>query len=153
MRVRGASDQDIGVGEPKAAGEEGSFAGGQAVHGRGGIVPEHEPAAQQLSLDGLDSALDARVVRRQEADLRDQQRARVQQIAVVCLGERAEIWVERSPADLLVDLCADPLVGRFIVATILGLPPPPGTVAITDEPTRARLAILFATTRMGWTEA
>jgi hypothetical protein len=45
------------------------------------------------------------------------------------------------------------LVGRFIVATILGLPPPPGTVAITDEPTRAKLAILFATTRMGWTEA
>ena len=44
------------------------------------------------------------------------------------------------------------LVGRFIIATILGLPPPPGTVAITDERARAKLAILFAEARMGWTE-
>jgi hypothetical protein len=45
------------------------------------------------------------------------------------------------------------LVGRFIVATILGLPPPPGTVAITDWRMRAKLAILFAKTQMGWREA
>jgi hypothetical protein len=45
------------------------------------------------------------------------------------------------------------LVGRFIVATILGLPPPPGTVAITDDRMRAKLAILFAKTQMGWREA
>jgi len=44
------------------------------------------------------------------------------------------------------------LVGRFIVATILGLPPPPGTVAITDWRVRARFAILFAKARMGWRE-
>jgi len=44
------------------------------------------------------------------------------------------------------------LVGRFVVATILGLPPPPGTTAITDERARARLAILFLKTRMGWRE-
>ena len=43
------------------------------------------------------------------------------------------------------------LVGRFIFATILGLPPP-GTTAITDERVRARFAILFAKTRMGWRE-
>jgi hypothetical protein len=43
------------------------------------------------------------------------------------------------------------LVGRFIVATILGLPPP-GTVAITDWRVRARFAILFAKARMGWRE-
>jgi hypothetical protein len=43
------------------------------------------------------------------------------------------------------------LVGRFVVATILGLPPP-GTTAITDERARARLAILFLKTRMGWRE-
>jgi hypothetical protein len=45
------------------------------------------------------------------------------------------------------------LVGRFIVATILGLPPPPDTVAITDDRMRAKLAILFAKTQMGWREA
>jgi hypothetical protein len=44
------------------------------------------------------------------------------------------------------------LVGRFVLATILGLPPPPGTTAITDERARARLAILFLKTRMGWRE-
>ena len=44
------------------------------------------------------------------------------------------------------------LVGRFILATILGLPPPPGITPITDERCRARLAVLFAKTRMGWSE-
>jgi hypothetical protein len=43
-------------------------------------------------------------------------------------------------------------VGRLILATILGLPPPPGTVAITNERVRARLAIFWAKTRMGWRE-
>ena len=108
LRVRAASDQEIGVGEPEATGKEGAFAGRQAVLGRGSVVPKHEPAVQELSLDGLDSALDARVVGWQEADLRDQQRARIQQAAVVLLGERAKIRVERPPADLLVDLRADP---------------------------------------------
>jgi hypothetical protein len=41
-------------------------------------------------------------------------------------------------------------IGSWILATILGLPPPPGTVAITDERERARLAIFWAKTRMGW---
>ena len=45
------------------------------------------------------------------------------------------------------------LVGRLIVASILGLPPPPGTVAITDERMRAKLAIFYAKTQMGWREA
>jgi hypothetical protein len=43
-------------------------------------------------------------------------------------------------------------VGRFIVATMLGLPPPPGTVAITEERARARLLMLFAKARMGWSD-
>src|ERR1700730_2857592 len=33
-RVGGASDQDIGAGEPEATGKEGAFAGRQAVPGR-----------------------------------------------------------------------------------------------------------------------
>ena len=40
-------------------------------------------------------------------------------------------------------------VGRLILATILGLPPPPGTVAITNERARVRLAIFFGP-RPGW---
>jgi hypothetical protein len=42
------------------------------------------------------------------------------------------------------------MVSRVILATILGFPPPPGAVAITDERARARLAIFFAKARMGW---
>jgi hypothetical protein len=44
------------------------------------------------------------------------------------------------------------LVGSLIYATILGLPPPPGTVAITNERVRGKLAIFWAKTRMGWRE-
>lgn len=43
-------------------------------------------------------------------------------------------------------------IGRLILATILGSPPPPGTVAITNERERAKLAIFWAKTRMGWRE-
>jgi hypothetical protein len=57
LSVRGASDQDIGVSKPEATGEEGPFAGRQAVSGRSGVVPEYEPVAQELSLDRLDNAL------------------------------------------------------------------------------------------------
>jgi hypothetical protein len=42
------------------------------------------------------------------------------------------------------------LIARFTIATILGLPPPPGTVAITDERARTRLLMLFAKARLGW---
>jgi hypothetical protein len=108
LRIRPASDQDIGVREPEATGQEGAFAGRQPIPRRGGVVPKHEPAAQELSLDGLDRALDAHIVGRQEADLRDQQRARVQQVAVVRLDKRPETRVECPPADLLVDLSMDP---------------------------------------------
>ena len=47
---------------------------------------------------------------------------------------------------------ANARIGSLIYATILGLPPPPGTVAITNERARARLAIFWAQTRMGWRE-
>ena len=45
-------------------------------------------------------------------------------------------------------LCAQ--MGRFIVATALGLPPPPGIKPITDEKVRASFAELFAAARMDW---
>jgi hypothetical protein len=44
------------------------------------------------------------------------------------------------------------LVGRLVLATIQGAPPPPGTVAITDPRARTRFVILFAKARMGWRE-
>jgi hypothetical protein len=41
-------------------------------------------------------------------------------------------------------------VGNFMVATILGLAPPAGTVAIDDQRARGSLLRFFAETRMGW---
>jgi hypothetical protein len=46
----------------------------------------------------------------------------------------------------------DAQVGNFIVSTILGRAPPPGTVAIDNPHVRGSLAIFFARTRMGWKE-
>ena len=46
------------------------------------------------------------------------------------------------------------MVGNFMVATILGREPPPGSniKPLTDERARASLAQLFARARMGWRE-
>jgi hypothetical protein len=62
LRVGGTSNQDIGVGEPEATGKKSALAGGQAITGGRGIIPKHKSAARELSLDSLDSALDAFVV-------------------------------------------------------------------------------------------
>jgi hypothetical protein len=44
------------------------------------------------------------------------------------------------------------LIGKFMLATIFGTPPPADTVAIHDEQSRTSLLMFFARTRMGWTE-
>jgi len=41
-------------------------------------------------------------------------------------------------------------VGSFITATILGTAPPDGGEPITDERVRAKLAIFYARTQLGW---
>ncbi|HJZ15722.1 MAG TPA: hypothetical protein VJ251_09760, partial [Stellaceae bacterium] len=56
-----------------------------------------------------------------------------------------------------LDIGTDPVEANFLVcsliyATIRGLPPPPGTGAITNERVRCRFAIFWAKTRMGWRE-
>jgi len=44
------------------------------------------------------------------------------------------------------------VIGKLMVATILGTPPPAGTVAIHDEQSRTALLQFFARTKLGWTE-
>ena len=111
-RVAGPADQAQRVHQPEAAGQEGSLGTGQAVDAclrlrAGGLgVPEHQAAADQLALDGRHRGHDPRVVRRQEADLRDQQHRRVQRGAAVVLGERAAPGVIAFLAHLGVDLVA-----------------------------------------------
>ena len=41
-------------------------------------------------------------------------------------------------------------ISNFIVATIFGITPPAGTVAIDNQHVRGSLAMFFAETRMGW---
>jgi hypothetical protein len=44
------------------------------------------------------------------------------------------------------------LIGNFMVATILGTPPPAGTVAIKNERARVRLMMFLLKTKFGWKE-
>ena len=60
-----------------------------------------------------------------------------------------EIGTGAVEANLTVDRLT---LARLTLATILGWPPPPGTVAITNERVRGKLAIFWAKTRMGWSE-
>jgi hypothetical protein len=44
------------------------------------------------------------------------------------------------------------LIGKFMLATIFGTPPPAGTVAIHNEQVRGSLLRFYARTKLGWTE-
>jgi hypothetical protein len=65
--------QDVVVGKPKTAGEEGTFVSGQAVNCALCIVPRDKTIPQQVFLNGGYRAYDPGVVSRQEADQRRQQ--------------------------------------------------------------------------------
>ena len=73
-----------------------------------GPVAEHEAVVDQLALDGLHRRHHPRVLRRQEADLGDEEQARVERIAPVELGEAPP---RRVPA-LLADVGVDPVAHR-----------------------------------------
>ena len=77
-----APDQGQRLGEPEGAGEELALVTGQPVVASSvGRVARDEAVARQLALDRVDRADHALVVRREEADQRDQQHARVELLA------------------------------------------------------------------------
>ena len=83
-------------GEPERAGEEHALAGREAVDVGVllvGAVALDEAAAHELLLDRAYGADDALVLRRQEADERDQEAARVEAVRAEELGERAALGV------------------------------------------------------------
>ena len=92
--------------EPERAGQELPLVPWKAVVGVFRRVARHEAVAGQVALDRLDGPDHALVVRRQEADHRDDQRARVELLRAVVLGERAALGVVAALADLVVDLVA-----------------------------------------------
>src|SRR4029453_2213454 len=70
-------------------------------------VAPQETVTGKLPLHGRHGAADARVLRRQESDDRQEQQARVELRAAVRLRERPERLAPRLVADLCVDLVAD----------------------------------------------
>ena len=72
---------------------------------RSGIT---NPSTIKPLLDRLHRADDARVGRRQKADERQQQQARIERLRPVGLNKAAELGIERLAADVLVDLVAHP---------------------------------------------
>ena len=103
------SSHHVGVGQPKTHRQKRALSRRQTVHaGSGGVVAQHQSAPQQSFLDRRDGPAHTRIVGRQKAYLGYQQRARIQKIAVIRLGEGAQFGIECAPADLFVDLGPDP---------------------------------------------
>src|SRR6185369_16324788 len=71
LRLGHAAGEGVVVGQPEAAGQERTLRAWEAVDLVLGLVPEHEPVAQQGPLDRPDGALNARILRRQEPGVRD----------------------------------------------------------------------------------
>ncbi len=85
------------------------------------IAPD-QAVRHQFPADRVDGADNARVVRRQEADQRQQQQARVQDVAVQRLGERAELLAVSTLADALENFRSHraPIVQRGGQTVFLG---------------------------------
>src|SRR5262249_25715203 len=67
-------------------------------------IPVEPLAVLELAFDELERRCEARVVRRDETELRQQQRRRVDVFAAVARRERADIAVPRALEDLGADL-------------------------------------------------
>ncbi len=70
--------QDEVVGEPKAAGKKHPLAGRQPVDYLSGVVAANQPVDDEPALDRRDGSDDAWIGRRQKADERQEQEARVE---------------------------------------------------------------------------
>ena len=116
------AEHDIGVGQPEAAGEERAFFAADPIIDLVGRITQHEAVVDKAPLDRLDRADRARVVDRQEANLRDEEEARVQGLAAIILHEAAALGVEAVFADIGVDRVAQlpPAIDRTFQAEVLG---------------------------------
>src|SRR6516225_5426643 len=103
-----ATLQYIIVDEPKAARQESSFAGGQAVAPVFGFVPQNEFTIDQKSvLDRPQCAADSGVLRRKKADDRDQQEAGIEPLRTIGLHKALLLTVETALADFGMDFVGD----------------------------------------------
>ncbi len=113
-RFVAAAEHQIGIDEPEAAGEEHALAGRQAVF-RPSRCRSGAPALDhQTTLDRLDGGDDARIVRRQKPDRRQQQQAGVKLLRAIGTHEAAKLGIEPVRAHVGVDTLASfaPLLDR-----------------------------------------
>src|SRR4051794_15837940 len=92
--------QHIGIDQPKAAAQESPLARRKAVLGFLSVVAHHESVYEQVPLDGIDCAADARVIGGQEADARQQQKACIKLFAAIGLYKASKLVVEAVPANI-----------------------------------------------------
>src|SRR5206468_8854321 len=86
------------------------------VLGLAGVVAQHQTIDQKLAFDRRDRAAHARILRRQEAELGDQQQAGIEVTRAVALDEAAEIAIETLAADVIVNFGGDgaPAIDRAV---------------------------------------
>src|SRR5205807_6707183 len=107
-RLVDAPQQDVVVGQPKAAGQKGPFAGRHAVLDLSGVVAHDEAVDEEVLLDRLDGSDDARIGRWKKPDQREQQQARVEGLLPVGLDKAAEIRIKPVPADIPMNIATYP---------------------------------------------
>lgn len=109
-----ASDGDVGVREPEAAGQEDAFTGFEPVIGDFRVVAAYEAVDEQVPFDRLDSPDISWIARRDEADLGEQQQAGVERLLAKGRPEGVAHRIEATVAHLGMDTCPQlpPLVDR-----------------------------------------
>src|SRR5215210_8348072 len=98
------ADAPEGVDQPEAADQERALAPGEAVVSLVRTVAQDEAFFGQLLLDRLDGTYYPLVVVGQETDARDAQRAGVEHVGAVRLGEGPPAGVVAFLEDVVVDL-------------------------------------------------
>src|SRR5689334_5541835 len=125
VRLLVPAEQLVAVAEPERAGKEHALAGRQAVDCVLVCpIAEYESFMEQLPLDRLDRAADARVGGGEEPYERQQQEAGIELLRPVRLRERAELGVEATLADVPVDLAPGltPVVDRPLEPVLFDRP-------------------------------
>ena len=82
--------QNVSVGKPEGAGEEGALSRRQTVNVSLAPIAQDEAIGHQLPLDRRDGATHARIIGRQEAHDREPQQARIEFAAAEALRKRIE---------------------------------------------------------------
>ncbi|MNV51945.1 hypothetical protein D3C71_1440120 [compost metagenome] len=104
VRVVQPALHDVGIGQPEAARQERALIARQPVVAVLRGIAQQQAVAQQLTFNGLHGARHARIVRRQEPHLRNQQQAGVQRRAAVVLHKGIAFCVVAVSTDVVADL-------------------------------------------------